>query len=232
MTIELVQKFHNDYNNFIQGFCIKLIHENFYDIDSNVFDFNLTKNKELKMIENSSLIFKFLHDDEVNRSLEYTILPPYLLQTDDENKIYQCCPYFDNDELELATCLPFAFYDPNKKIFKWLNLNICKKITEEEFEFMDLFHNGQLHNVDIENAYNLALTYRILWYNKGIRYCYNSSNKEMKTNSLISFKYEINKGIWLKLYCLIDLNYTEDRQKFDEKLGLLKISNMLTCHNN
>ena len=99
--INLIKNFTKKYSEFITGSFLYWEQ----DHDENKINFNNINSKDKKLLQDISyLMTDVFMENEIERSLEYTILPPYIFKGN-----YCVCPYTKNDKLELSIVI-FSLY--------------------------------------------------------------------------------------------------------------------------
>ena len=216
---ELVTKFCNKHASEVICSFEQIINDKIYASKRNKINFDSLPDKDIKFIDAIESNFReYIDETETNRSHEFAILPPFVLEG-----FYQACPYLDGEELKIATCLPFAYYD--QKDFHWMQKDVLKIIGSNSFsDDFKIFNKGIISNINYEDASKLALTFRVLWYENSIKYEYKQANKPMNSYSLISFQLVGQDGGKTWIWCLIDLGYQENTDKLD---GFLFFSRIL-----
>jgi len=218
--IELIKEFSQKYkSSLLHNFTI------FLDIekdDQNINMINIKQDEKDIINYCNKLFYQLFITNESIKSLKYTMSPPFVLENLDK-KIYISCPYYDNNKLKLAPCLPIGIYNNNLKIFSWLNDSVREKIKYHKIgKHIDMFCHSQITNIESETARNLMLLFRALWFDLGISFIFNDSKVNMKTNSLISFQINDTPSEKYLLFCLIDLGLKQQNNLIESKINLLE----------
>jgi len=153
---------------------------------------------------------------EVIKNKSKTLLPPFVMLH--KGKFSVINPQKHRSTFKMKITHPIALYDIEKKRFTWIKPKTVKMLTSDFYKDMKVYKHAIITNIDIDQADQLAMSYRVLFYDIGMELIDNNK-KPITSNFTIFNLYEK-----YKLYALIDLGVKDlAYNKLSAKLGVIHL---------
>ena len=176
-------------------------------------NFSKEKNEQLILIQNFNLFNQYFWENEHIKSLKYNLVPPFSMEIKKESNEYVA--FLKGSKLEIRKCLILCYYNPNNKTF--VNTAYIRELSilKKNYSKLKVLTNSTFSNVGPQEADDLAVFYRTLFYiekkNTIFRKYLKSYGLDLKNYNLVKFFIEKKSKPYITFYFLTDLGFNEPK---------------------